>query len=214
MRSTVEEAGLRIRPSLGSSLFRCTKAEDLITKTDLHQRQTGIGRGFSHWCSQFVSMLQLMVLPQTLGLSDSRLSPRSGYLDFPQFLTTRLGKTCSSLLLPKSPGHEDQAYGRSDESPPARMQGRPRPMQGSCCISRVLLYGFMALRARWGGFQLQRKPLLRTRETAATATMIPFRTVHPSHFALFAKPRQAARLAFRFQPRPACIPHESLLARM
>jgi hypothetical protein len=68
MRSTVEEAGLRILFSLGSSLFGGTKAEDLTTKTDLHQRETGIGRGFSHRCSQFVNMLQLMVLPQTLGL--------------------------------------------------------------------------------------------------------------------------------------------------
>jgi hypothetical protein len=42
MRSTVEEAGLRILPSLGSSLFGCTKAEDLTTKTDLHQRETDI----------------------------------------------------------------------------------------------------------------------------------------------------------------------------
>jgi len=36
------------------------------------------------------------------------MGPTFGYLDFPQNLTTRLGKTCSSLLLPKSPGHEDQ----------------------------------------------------------------------------------------------------------
>lgn len=32
----------RILPSLGSSLFGCTKAEDLTTKTDLHQRETDI----------------------------------------------------------------------------------------------------------------------------------------------------------------------------
>jgi hypothetical protein len=64
------------------------------------------------------------------------------------------------------------------------------------------------------GFQLQRKTLLKTHETAATATMMPFRTNHLSHFALFAKPRQAARLAFRFQLQPACIAHESLLTRI
>jgi hypothetical protein len=75
-----------------------------------------------------------------------RLSPN---LDFPQFSTTRLGNTCSSLLLPKSPGHEDQPYDRSDQYPPAGMQGQPCPMQNSCCISRALLQALMALRSCW-----------------------------------------------------------------
>jgi hypothetical protein len=72
----------------------------------------------------------------------------------------------------------------------------------------------MVLRARWGGFQLQRKPLLKTHETTATATMMLFRTNHLSLFAPYAAPRQPQQLASRFQPRPACIPYESLLARM
>jgi hypothetical protein len=64
------------------------------------------------------------------------------------------------------------------------------------------------------GFQLQRKTLLKTHETTATATMIPFRTNHLSLFAPYAAPRQAQQLASRFQPRPACILYESLLTRM
>jgi hypothetical protein len=81
-----------------------------------------------------------------LVFKNSRLSPN---LDFPQFLTTRLGNTCSSFLLPKSPGHEDQPYDRSDQSPPAGTQVQPCPMQNSCCVSRALLQGLMTLRPCW-----------------------------------------------------------------
>jgi hypothetical protein len=111
-----------------------------------------------------------------LVFQNSRPSPKSGCLDFPQFLTTRLGKTCSSLLLPKSPGHEDQPYDCSDQSPPARMQGQPCPMQSSCRISGALLQDFMVFQPCWSHgrtttrrnyTRLQRLQLLRPPETFA-----------------------------------------------
>lgn len=123
---------------------------------------------------------------------NSRLSPKSECLDFPQSLTTRLGKTCSSLLLPKSPGHEDQPYDRSDQSPPVRMQGQPCPMQSSCRISGALLQDFMAFRPCWSHgrtttrrnyTRLQRLQLLRP----------------PDNFALHSRPT----LAINLMPRQA-----------